>query len=259
MSKMGLLYGSGYLAFGIINSLGTVTRTIFPQLLDFMIESGSREVTASGMRQGVEIITGSANNQENYKAKIGMEDVGWTELQLGLGRGSSASTNIVVKEVKEVKIPTSGIITDPDILTVVSPAFSAEVTASIVSEDKYLVEIPSGAPTVDQVEVDRAANTLTVHSSYAGKVLTYTVTTQVATADTIGLEANPDRLNSISFTGICYGNGGREHSRISIPEMARISAPSISLGATATKLEIEYRLISQPGAELPFYLQKLYT
>jgi hypothetical protein len=259
MSKMGLLYGSGYLAFGIINSLGTVTRTIFPQLLDFMIEGESNEVIAQGMRQGVTIVTGSANNKEAYKAKIGLEDVGWTELQLGLGRDSAASTNIVVKEVKEAKIPASGIITDPDILVVVSPAFSAEVTASIVSEDKHLAEIPSGTPTVDQVEVDRAANTLTVHPSYAGKILTYTVTTQVATADTIGLEANPDRLDLISFTGICYGNGGKPHSRITIPEMAKISAPSMSLGAGATKLEIEYRLISQPGADLPFYLQKLYT
>jgi hypothetical protein len=259
MAKLGLLYGSGYVGMGIINASGVVTRTIFPQLLEFSIDGEAGEVTASGMRKGVEVITGSALNKEAYKAKVGIEDVGWTELQLALGRGSEASTNIVITDVREAKIGAGGVVNDADILTVTSPAFSAAVTVSIVSLDKPLTEIVTGTPTATEVKVDRTAHTLTVDASYIGKTLTYSITIQVPTADTIGLEANPDRLDSISFTGITYGNGGKPHSRITIPEMAKISAPSLSLGSSATKLEIEYRLINQPGADLPFYLQKLYT
>jgi hypothetical protein len=61
--KLGLMYGSGLLAFNVIEpSTGLLKKTIFPLAMEFGIEGESGEVLAHGMRKGVEIITGSANN-----------------------------------------------------------------------------------------------------------------------------------------------------------------------------------------------------
>jgi hypothetical protein len=259
----GIFYGAGQFGF-VTNDGNPDVQLLVTEPLEFSIEGESGEVVAKAQRGGKTIISGAALNEESYKAKVKIESVSWRTLQISFGLASAQSTNFRDPQVRRAKINASGEIVDTDILSLIGPpAFATPVYAANQADDfSYSEAAPATvntALTPKQFKIDRAANKLIFNPSEAGKTVNYHLIKILSIAETIGKEDAVRKLDNIAFSAIGYGNGGTEHSKVIVPEMSRISVPSISMSGSQTALELEYRLIqTEESASLPFIMRKLH-
>jgi hypothetical protein len=257
----GIFFGAGQFGF-ITNDGNPDVQMLFTEPLEFAIEGESNEVVAKAQRGGITTITGAALNEQNYKAKVKIEAVSWRTLQIAFGMSAATSVDFKDPTTKQARISAAGEITDTDILALAGPpAFLAPVYAASPSEDfSYAEASPTTvntALTPKQFKVDRTANKIIFNPSEAGKIVAYQTTKIIPLAETIGQEAVFRKLDNISFSAIGYGNGGSDHSKIIVPEMSRISVPTLSMSGSQTSLELEYRLIqTEKSVGLPFIMVK---
>jgi hypothetical protein len=259
----GIFYGAGQFGF-VTNDGNPDVQLLVTEPLEFSVDGESSEVVAKGQRGGRTVITGASLNEQNFKAKVKIESVSWWALQIGFGLSAADSIDFKDPQIKRAKINAAGEIVDTDIVAVVGPpAYLTPVQAANQAHDFSYKEMPPAtvntALTPKQFKIDRAATKLVFNPSEAGEVVSYRVVKLLSLAETIGKEAAVRKLDNISFSAIGYGNGGTEHSKIIVPEMSRISVPSLSMSGSQTALEIEYRLVQTDQSEgLPFILRKLH-
>jgi hypothetical protein len=258
----GIFYGAGQFGF-VTNDGNPAQQLLVTEPLEFMVEGESNEVVAKGQRDGKTVITGSALAEENYKAKVKIEAISWRTLQIAYGLSAATSSGFSDPVVKRAKITSAGEITDPAILAIVSPAYLVPVQVSNPDKDFSYEEMPpatlQAALTDKQFTINRTTNKLTFATSQADEVVVYRLVSLLSIAETIGKESAVRRLNNVSFSAIGYGNGGTEHSKIIVPEMSRVSVPTLSMSGSQTSFDLEYRLIQTDQSDgLPFIMRKLH-
>jgi hypothetical protein len=255
MAPQGILYGLGFPGF---QSLGSTSEFWNVEPLNFAINSESQDIEARKQVKGVSTVSGSALVSTTYTAIVTFQALSWTALQFALGVKAAISSNLQLPDVKTARIDSAGEIADTDIKIVVSPAFTSVGKVFVVNPETEtaFTPIPTGTPTAGQFRVDAAANKLIFATADAGKVVTYRQITQYSTITGIGFDETAGRFNSVSFSGICYGNDG-PHSKINIPSMTLIKRPSLSLGSEATSMELEFKLNQLSGFDMPFQLVEL--
>jgi hypothetical protein len=263
MAAKGIFYGAGQ--FGLITNDGNANiQLLVTEPLEFSIDGEGSEVVAKAQRAGRTVITGASLNEQNFTATVKIESVSWTALQIAYGLAAGQSANFLDPVSKRAKINTAGEIVDVDIFaTVGPPAYLVPVRASSQADDFNYAEVAPAtvntALTPKQFKIDRTNTKLVFNPSEAGKTVNYQLVKPLTVAETIGKEAAVRKFDNMSFSAIGYGNGGTEHSKIIVPEMSRISVPTLSMSGSQTALEIKYRLVQTDESEgLPFILRKLH-
>ena len=116
--------------------------------------------------------------------------------------------------------------------------------------------VSPGAPTALN-EYSAIGGVLTFDASAAGALVTYTYDRTCTTVDTIFVEDTADDFGKLIFTGIASGTEFGDGVQIVIPELTRVSTPTLNIDGTTTTLEVEFSANVLPGKRRPFELYRL--
>ena len=101
---------------------------------------------------------------------------------------------------------------------------------------------------------------MTFNASQAGATVEYVVDKTYTSIEAIGVADDVDFLTNLAFTGLIASTpDGVEGYQIVVPQLERITTPTITLSGDVAEISIEYRAIVPPGKRKPFELYRLST
>lgn len=256
-----MLFGAGSL-FTTTTELSTNGSTrgeelLFPNCLStFEMNVDTSFLEAKCLEGGRIVTVASQISEEVYTLNTVTQFVDFNTLSYAYDEQTQQKTNIVIPQLKSATVDATGTITDSDITA--ANAGSVLVyrnSRGTWGDRKFLSSVTTpGSPTVDEFEVDGTANTITTDVANAGAVFTYQLDRTYASIDTIGL-GNGEKYGRLEFWGLAYTTEGV--FQVHIPQMSRISTPSLTVNGSVTELTIEFRPENLPGRDRPFELYNI--
>jgi hypothetical protein len=250
-----LLSGFGRL---VLKQLGTgAPQFRFTEPVAIKINNNSSEVVSYKMVDGLKVVAGAKQIQNENTATLSIEAGSWQALEIALGLESATTASLDLYELRFKEVPTSGAfeIIDPDIGTALG------VQATVVENGTWgksgaLTLLATGSPAAEQFKVDAANNKIIFNAAQAGATIAYPLIKNYTALRTIGKEAAAARLNSMGFEGLVYTEDVSQSYKIVVPKMIRTKSTSLDLGEKSV-LEIEYRMVVAPGQASDFFLVEM--
>lgn len=213
-----------------------------PCLSSFELNGEANFLEAKCLVDGKIATVAAAINEEVYTFTVTTQFTDWQALQFAYDELSQQSANVVLPSLKisTVGADTADTIADADIVAGNLASVKVYVNSQGSWGDRrFLKVIDTGVPTVDEVLV--AAGTLTFNSAFNGATVQYIVDKTYSSAETIGLESSFDRMGKLEFWGLAYGTEFQVPVPIRIPDLSRISIPTLSVNGDITELTVEFR------------------
>lgn len=230
---------------------------LFPQCLaSFEMNVDTTSADAMCMKKGVMTTTASALTGETFTLSLNYQFNDWLNLQLLLGElATTEAITIPVVKTGIVVLDTEYKIVDAD----VQVAVASTVLATNVTDGVQLVATDTpGTPASGDFEV--VAGELHFNADMLGKTVEYTVAKAYSSIEAIGVALEADLLNNLSFIGLIASTvDGVDGYQLVVPQLVRISTPTITLSGDTAELTVEYRMVTPPGKRKPFNLYRLNT
>ena len=202
------------------------------------LEDGRRQITAAQITEEIWTLT------------LTFEKAGWNEIAFGLDEIPSTSTNVGFPLVKSAMVDSAGEIVDADILTTDDiRAYESSPTPTFLNK----IALP-GPPVEGEFAVDTGK--LVFPTSKAGSIVSYNVTQNYSSIETIGKAPDFDRFGRLIFTGQIFTTEDNLPLQIQVLQLSRISTPSISITGDLSELTIEFRAGVPAGERYPFVLYR---
>lgn len=255
-----MLYGTGSTVI-TTNDLDASSlrgeKALFPQCIaSFEMSTDTTFGEAKCMKKGILLTTASAITAETFSLNLTYQFNDWINLQLLFGELASNESGVALPVAKAQEIPSGLVITDTDITV----ATAGTVCVTDVTNGILLNVVTTGTPGVNEVDVDGATNELTFNASQAGATVEYVVDKTYTSIEAIGVADDVDFLTNLAFTGLIASTpDGVEGYQIVVPQLERITTPTITLSGDVAEISIEYRAIVPPGKRKPFELYRLST
>lgn len=225
---------------------------IYVEPLKFMLTGEGGEIVAEKFTRGKKVIAGSLMDGEKYKLQVGIQAASFTALAWAHGEVTKTTSNIVLPEVRESRVP----LTAPYEIVDADVATSQGVWVFQVDPIDTALTISVGVPTPKTFQVDVTGSKLVFNAEQAGAAIVYRVFKTFTDVRSIGKEtlAAGEILTQFRFGGVGYTDG--RLVRIDIPKMSKISVPSLSLTEVST-LEVDFRLSVAAGYRSSYQLYEL--
>ena len=208
------------------------------------------------MKKGILLTTASAITAETFSLNLTYQFNDWVNLQLLFGEIASTEANVSLPVAKAQEIPAGLTLTDADIVGQAATVCVTDVTNGILLN----VVLAPAVPGANEVAVDDVAGTLVFNASQSGATVEYVVDKVYTSVDAIGVADDVDFLTNLAFTGLIASTpDGVEGYQIVMPQLERITTPTITLSGDVAEITIEYRAIVPAGKRKPFELYRLST
>lgn len=263
-----MLFGAGNLVF-VSKELATNgsirgEELLYPPCLSsFELTGEANFLEAKCLIDGNITTVASKINEETYTMTVTTQFADWQAFQFAYDELAQTSTSVVIPTLKTgtVGAVVSGEIQDSDITAANAADILAYVSGQGAWGDKRFLKVVQ-APTVpgtDEVQVDGPNNKLVLDASLDGAPVQYFVNRTYSSIETLGLESTFDEWGKLEFWGLAYGTEFGQPMLIRVPDLGRISIPSLTINGDITELTVEFRANTDTnrGFRNPFVLYDL--
>lgn len=253
-----MLYGAGSL-FTVTTELENNGSTrgqelVFPNCLaSFELNADSSFLEAKCLEGGRIQTVASAISEEVYTFNTTSQFIDFNTISYSFDEQKQSYTNISCPELVTATVDAAGEITDPNITAANADSILVyrNSRGSWGGREFLTTAVTPGSPTANEFEVDTVNNKIITNVANAGAIFTYQRYRTYATIDAIGLGGG-EQYGRLEFWGVCYTTEGL--MKLHIPQMGRISTPSITVNGSVTELNVEFRPEILPGRDRPFEL-----
>lgn len=214
---------------------------------------GRRQVVASAITESIATLT------------LTYEYNDWQTLGLAFAdEVASVSTNIPWTSLRSkkaelgVKVTPGPEFGDPEVEEPKAVIEDTGITGDEEKGEDVMVYISSQGTWGDRKylkaeEFELVAGKIFLDPKYEGAIVQYTVPETYSTIETIGLESQYDQIGRLHFQGVIAGTeAGRGGVGIIIPQLTRISTPSITVNGDLSEMTVEYRAEVPDGKRVPY-------
>lgn len=260
-----MIFGAGSLAFRSTeldpNSLRG-EELLFPGCIaEFELTADTDLLEAFCLQGGKRQRVATAIGEETFTLSTSIEFIGWDTLQFAYDELSQTSSNVVIPTVVVAEVPTSGPFTiiNSDITVANEATVLVHLSERSGTNSRlFMNNVSPAAPSaLNEFSVDGATNTITFDSTAAGLLVTYCYDKTCTSVETLFVESTADSLGKLLFSGIANGTEFGDGVQIVIPDLTRVTTPTLNIDGTVTTLEVEFSANALPGARKPFELYRL--
>lgn len=215
----------------------------FPRLTGFTLSLEIETFDASAFSKDATIeIVDTVTKSNTWSLSVEMESFDKNDFELLLNEFTQASTNWVFPTCKADTVPTTAPyeIVDADLAgTTITDVHVTLLSSGAGDEKAFQMVAAPTSPSVTEAQLDEPNTKLVFDSSFAGRSIAYIIY-QPYNLDTIFVEDNPTKLNTLSFFGILAGPRLQSGLAVYIPRMSRLTGFELAV-ADETTASIEYR------------------
>ena len=245
---MGLEFAQGFGTVGLrtlgeagLNAIPALNQKVYGlPLMSFEYVRTATTEDVKAFRGGKLSIESSFENEVERTLTLKTEIPTWNLSGLARNQMERTLSGITVPVVKRVKVPASGIITDP-LITANLPVVMAVETVGVWGQ----------AGPIPNAAITRAAGTLTLTAPYIGAIVTYFYDREIATARAYGGPGAIQYLGQFEFIGELYKAGtSYDQSFIYLPLIERKNSNvNLIFSGSKVEYEMEFNAIVPPGWE----------
>lgn len=226
--------------------------TVCASSFEFSSEVQTAQANYKGP-SGVVQVSDASITRERYVIRLVIEDTDYNYLQLALGELSLLFNDNVDQELITVCPLTSTTYFDTRIVA----ATSTRTFAYNRSDRQIMKRVDASPTTINQYFVDPTINTIEFHPGDVGKIIDILITESPFSTGCLGAFPNTGELFRFGFTGKFFGIHDGGVYRLEIPEMRRISGPTLNFGSNPATVTLEYVAVcgeTEQSSRKPFRL-----
>lgn len=251
-----MLYGAGQL---MLLSLELTADTlvggelVFPPLVSsFELSTDSNLAEAKALVGGKRQIVAAAITEETVTLNLSWEYADWHTLQMAFDELAQISGSVTLPQLYTGLVDSNG--------DMALPAITGTET---VGTDLFLYVASQGSWGDREFIIDGAGVTLTtgninIGSAYAGAVLKVAYYQAFTNIETLGVEHTYSDFGRLVFSGRLAGTELlNEEIQIIVPQLSRVSTPSLSITGDVAEISVEFRANVPSGKRRAFELYKV--
>lgn len=234
-----------------IGDLGIITRNLPANklfelnLLNFTYESASEVKKSQKMVKGKLRDQSSAQGTITDTLTFRINDIDFGQMQFAMGKLTKSITSFTLPVMKYGDVPESpgpyqhddaGITVAnlPDIFVY----FNSDAPGSPPQPLTPTADATTAPAASGEVQIDTTGNMFVFHSDDAGRSFSYTIPSNIATAEALGGPGTSTQLGSFKFFGKVYGTKPTAGYDVMFPEVTIDGRPTIDFSQDVPALEI---------------------
>lgn len=255
-----MLYGAGslFLQSKELDASSLRGENLFHPLsiASFELSFEDKNIEAKALIDGKRQIVAAAIVESVATLTLTFEYMDWQTIGLAYDEISGTTSSITLPQFRSKRA-----VADSDSANIVD----ADITASMQVGEDILVFVASKGAWGDRKylkasDVTVVAGKLELPVIYDGAVIQYSIPKTYTSIETIGVEANYDKYGKLMFQGVVSGTEfGKKGMGIIVPELSRISTPTLKVNGELAEMTVEFRASVPIGQRSPFQFYNLDT
>lgn len=228
---------------------GIGERVIQPlELFSFSFAQDVTKLEAKAQKKGVLKTIASAQGEVTSTLTLSTQFGDWSHLEFFTNQFATPVTNVAIPVLKTGRVPATSPYEITDAAITSGNAAGVYAYMSDGADPGYLTV---GTSTPSAGEFIASNGKITLHSSAAGRLITYMVPTTVSSTERLG-GAIVDSYGTIELWGTVYGTNWRIH----FPSLTFSTAPSLEFTGDVGTLQVEFSANTPVGSDQPYNIYR---